>query len=512
MPPSASRPITAMVDTSSPPTFGLQMVLVGGLGFLFVVLCLGIAAMLTYRRRRRALRDEVEACSPTIADLKHYGFGDVKDSSPSLSFPPVAALSRTWSGSTCASGSPALERWSPDMSPLAYGFAPSSRFRDSVLCRAIGQLPFSDMGRGKSSTRRLFDVEAGTSFQSTALSDKVGSQSRLLNPIVPTIVIQSCDDDLAPGSPASVYSTDSSTDSTSSSVLDTPPPMTPTLASPVSFYFPTSPSFSAHDYLQVPPPSCHAPREEDKPVTRNVSNVSGQTFTLTAPPMARFSKMGKSLMERRMAARAAAQISSAVGAQPQPLTQPSGLQVVKGCGVGPRVARDLTVGSTQGASIRGVAGLGLGLTLQPKQDLQFLQENASPALQPAEESGRGASYANNISGDSDLANVFEHSLTTNVVVSAATAGQHDADAHSANNAAARPERLARLIEAFDSSFSLASVDSRDSPKLSGVLDGYYLGDDDENLEDEDAYADSAVFPEDFIRDLGTEHATVVHAI
>ncbi|KAI0644882.1 hypothetical protein C8Q79DRAFT_968342, partial [Trametes meyenii] len=450
MPPPASRarPITAMVDTSSPPTFGLQMVLVGGLGCLLVALCLGIAATVAHRRRRRALRDKAKACSPPMDDLEHQdcGFVEIKHSSPSLPFPPAAALSRTWSGSTCASGSPALGTWSPDVSPSAFGFAPSSRFRDSVLCRAIGKLPFSDMGRGKNTSRHGADVEAGISFQGPAPTGGFDAQSRLLNPIVPKIVIQSCDDDPAPDSPASIYSTDSSTSSTSSSALDTPPPMTPTLASPISFYFPTSPSFSTHDYLQVPPPSCHAPREEDKPVTRNVSNVSGQTFMLAAPPIARFSKVGKSLMERRMAARAQANIGTNSQSQPQPGAQPSRLQVVRGCGVGLRVVRDLTLGRVHGVE-GGVAGLGLGLTLQPKPDFQARLADTVAVPQPTVQEGRrGFSHANNDSGDPDLASAFQHPPTTEVAIPTTVAGQDDKDVQ-VDSVTARPERLARLIEA-----------------------------------------------------------------
>ncbi|KAI0644873.1 hypothetical protein C8Q79DRAFT_968255 [Trametes meyenii] len=447
MPPSALRPITTMIDTSYPPNFGLQMVLVGGLGCLLVALYLGIAAIVAHRRRRRALRDKAKACSPTTDDLEHQdcGFGDIKDSSPSLPFPPAAALSRTWSGSTCAPGSPALGMWSPDVSPSALGFAPSSRPRDSVLCRTIGKLPFSDMHKGKNSSRRVADVEAGISFQGLALTGGFDAQSRLLNPIVPKIVIQSCDDDPAPDSPASIYSTDSSTSSTSSSVLDTPPPMTPTLASPISFYFPTSPSFSTHDYLQVPPPSCHAPREEDKPVTRNVSNVSGQTFMLAAPPTARFSKVGKSLMERRMAA--GAQATKAAGSQPQPQpgAQPSRLQVVRGCGVGPRVVRNLTLDPVHRVE-GGVAGLGFGLALQPKPNFQARLADTVAVPQPTVQEGRrGFSHANNESRDPDLASAFQHPPTTNVVTATSVATQDDLHAHHVDDVTVRPERLARPL-------------------------------------------------------------------
>ncbi|KAI0644867.1 hypothetical protein C8Q79DRAFT_736824 [Trametes meyenii] len=267
------------------------------------------------------------------------------------------------------------------------------------------------MNKGKNSPRGVANVEAGISFPGPAPT------ARQLNPIVPKIVIQSCDDDPASDSPASVYSADSSTSSTFSSVLDTPPPMTPTLASPIGFHFPTSPSFSAHDYLQVPPPSCHAPREEDKPVTRNVSNVSGQTFMLAAPPIARFSKVRKTLMERQMAAN----IGNSSQPQPQLVAQPSGLQVVRGCGVGPRVARDLTLGPIHRA--QGVAGLGLGLALQPKLDFntQARLADTSATSQPTREDRHCFSHANNISGDPDLANAFRHPPTTKVTASTTVA-------------------------------------------------------------------------------------------
>ncbi|KAI0667048.1 hypothetical protein C8Q78DRAFT_1056194 [Trametes maxima] len=492
MPPPPSLPSTTVVGASSAPAFGPQVALVAGLGLLLASFCLGFAIVFT-RRYRRALRAETKRRFPTAADLEYqdYGCDDNEKCSRFLPF-SRAATSRYWSSSAFGSGPPAPGNGLSRPSLPALAFAPSSRLRDSVLCRALGGLPPADLESGKHSSRRGIDVEADT-----GLGGKARTQPRPLNPLVPKIVIQSCNDDPATDSPASVYSTDSSTDSTSSSVFDTPPPMTPTLASPISFYFPTSPSFSAHDYLQVPPPSCHAPREEDKPVTRNVSNVSRQTFLLAAPPIAHFSKVGKSMLERRMAARAAALASRTIDGQPQSCTRPSGLRVVRGCGVGPRLVGDSTPSSVHGAQ-GGVTGLGLTLGVQHKQDLLYPQDSAPAASLPIQEGERGSSHVNNAPSDPDLANTFERPLTTNVVVSTTAAGHDNADADAVDDVTGRPDRLARLVEALDWSFSPASVDGGRSPNPSRVFDGYFPGGDDVNLEDKDDYADSAVFPEDIV--------------
>ncbi|OBZ77694.1 hypothetical protein A0H81_02419 [Grifola frondosa] len=91
---------------------------------------------------------------------------------------------------------------------------------------------------------------------------------------VPSIVIDPCTELSPPSTPSSTSSSYS---------LDSPSLTTPTSA----FFIPVSPSILPAAYLQVPPMSWTAPRSimEEEPLEEPVvSNVSGKTFALGAPP------------------------------------------------------------------------------------------------------------------------------------------------------------------------------------------------------------------------------------
>ncbi|KAI0703201.1 hypothetical protein C8Q76DRAFT_802038 [Earliella scabrosa] len=294
----------------------------------------------------------------------------------------------------------------------------SSRLRDSVLCKAIGQLPLPDAGKLKrtmlgpvtrktadKSSKEVEDIEAIAGL--TKATNEVSPDSTLSYPewvrprlpaireqakkewniyvpatgllatssapttapamAIPKIVVipPRPEDDLlglpAEESLASIYSEDSldgayeevfhsfdedsESEYSASSIpmdtpsldmdresqasspsLDSPPLETPPLAAQLplasmatlscsfstahlatdaSFYFPTLPSFSAMDYLKVPPPSFHAPRqqeEDDKDI--GMSNVTGKPFKLelSASSSSGSNLKGATIRERRQAA------------------------------------------------------------------------------------------------------------------------------------------------------------------------------------------------------------------
>lgn len=457
-------------------------------------------------------------------------------------------LARSWS----ASGSPTLGKQSLVLPPPALAVAPSSRLRDSVLCKVLGQLTWPAVDNDKVSlylsfiacvckplprpqsgirkSRRIVDVEAAADNNSPQYVPEwirphlaqINEQSKrewtLYTPSAPIVVPQiviSCDE-VVPDTPSSTYSDDSTV-----SELDTPPPMTPTLSSPVSFFFPASPSFSVREYLQVPSPSFHAPREEAKPVMRNVSNFSGKTFALAAPT-GRFSK----LRERRMMAQAQV-VNNVDGDQRQSSATQStavGYQVVHGCGTGPRVLRGTAgTGGTAQVTGTGVAGVGLGLQLRPQLDFQGFHNTSVTSTPSGDDAAHGSLGALGFAGYSSISSVLEASLTTDVALSTAAASQDDdpyADAYVAIAASTpsdgddhdkgRPERLARLIDAFDSSVSLASLDSNGAHgKLCDILDDYRYDYFDDYLDGADA--DESVVNEVAVHDH-VHHAVVVYAV
>ncbi|KAI0372076.1 hypothetical protein BV20DRAFT_141943 [Pilatotrama ljubarskyi] len=561
-------PTTAVaLGVSSAPTFSPETVLVIGLALLFVLFASGTAALVAcYTRRGRQIRSQGRAPNAQDIERQAQGSENVKNGSRFLTFPSPAALARAWSASTSSSGSEALEKTGLALPPPAVALAPSSRLRDSVLCKVLSQLilPIPKKDRAKSGTpvtkKRsdyVRDIEAAAADSG---ADALDPDSSLTYPEwvrphlpeireqakrewttwtpkpaleVPQITIQCCDDESAtPDSPESVYSTDSdsgsSSASSSPSVLDTPPPMTPTLASPVSFYFPASPTFSATDYLQVPPPSFNAPREEDKPVMRNVSNFSGKTFTLAAPP-GRFSKVG-TIRERRMSAQQAQANRAANGKSQNSLqTASQGLQVAKGCGTGSKGSQGLIIGATQGTGA-GMTGVGLGLHLRPKQDFQdSLDKVLAASGLSGDDGARGLSATFNTPDDLDFASVLQACATTDVVLARDTPSQ-DRPNTNANTEAddrlkacvstpgsddddddkGRTGRLARLIDAFDSTFSLASIDSG-HVKLCDILDDYQYDHFNETVDVADPN-DSAVTELIVHESCAAQRAVVVYAV
>ncbi|KAI0360551.1 hypothetical protein OH77DRAFT_696328 [Trametes cingulata] len=575
----------ATLGVSSAPAFSPETVLVIGLALLFVLCASGTAALLAcYTRRRRARSQAHVRPIRRVQDVESQAQAadaeNVKNGSRFLAFPAPAALARAWSASTSSSsgsGSEALEKSGLGLPPPAVALAPSSRLRDSVLCKVLSQLTLPTAnkdkevksGTAKKAANCVRDIEAAAADKAnkSANGNALDSDSSLTYPEwlrphlpeireqakrewttwnpkpvleIPEIVIQCCDDEPAiPDSPESVYSTDSdsgsSSTSSSPSVLDTPPPMTPTLASPVSFYFPASPSFSAAEYLQVPPPSFNAPREEDKPVMRNVSNFSGKTFTLAAAP-GRFSKAG-TLRERRLRAQQAkAQAAANGNAQPTITAGTQGLQVTKGCGSGPRASQPLTVGTTQTTGA-GVTGVGLGLHLRPKQDFQgSLDKALAVSGSSGDDGAHGLSATFSTCGDLDFASVIQACATTDVVLPRAAPSQDHIDTNNTNtnntsdgDAGAkactsisegvdddndhdkeRPGRLARLIDAFDSSFSLASIDSG-HVKLCDILEDYHYDHFDESFDTADP-DDSAVTELVVHHSRAARRAVVVYAV
>ncbi|KAI0336824.1 hypothetical protein GY45DRAFT_22661 [Cubamyces sp. BRFM 1775] len=556
------------------PTYSPQTLLVIGLAVIFVLFCSASATLCAYCRRRRIARLQAQAQAPHTVDLERqaHGIDNVKNGSRFLTLPALSTLGRSWSGSSSASG--LVDDIEKALPPPALAVAPSSRLRDSVLCKVLCQLTFTAPGKDKNAASRVKDVEAGTADRvpGSASTESLHPDSSLTYPewvrphlkeireqakrewtlytpkpalVIPEIVIQCPDDEPVPDSPESVYSCDSST----SSVPDTPPPTTPTLASPVSFYFPASPTFSAGEYLQVPPPSFNAPREEEKPVMRNVSNFSGRTFVLAAAP-APFSKMGK-LRERRMAAmqaraqaqahaqaaaqsQATAQTSTGAIGQDQQAARPPALQIHKGCGTGPRVSPGLTVGVAEAAG-SGTTSVGLGLHLRTQLDFQGSLDQALAASGPSGDTGgtNRLSATFSTAGYLDLANILEDYAPADVALPSPASGSDDTGGtgystghgnsndngyedddndNSTSDDDERPGRLARLVEAFDSSFSLASIDSGNI-KLSDILDGYHYDHFDENFIDEDEDGGQHIATADLVvHDTHARRAVVVYAV
>ncbi|KAI0659276.1 hypothetical protein C8Q70DRAFT_933641 [Cubamyces menziesii] len=547
------------------PTYSPQTLLVIGLAVIFVLLCSATATLCAYCRRRRLARLQAQAKAPNMVDLERqaHGTDNVKNGSRFLTLPTLPALGRSWSRSSASSGLVDIEKALP---PPAVAVAPSSHLRDSVLCKVLCQLPWTSSDKAKNASSRAKDIESGIAnpVSGSASTENLDFDSSLTYPewvrphlkeireqakrewtlytpkaplVIPEIVIQCPEDEPVPDSPESVYSCDSST----SSVPDTPPPMTPTLASPVSFYFPASPTFSAGEYLQVPPPSFNAPREEEKPVMRNVSNFSGRTFVLAPAP---FSKMGK-LKERRMAAAARARAQTQAQAQAGARTQanarggtgaigqgkqaarPPALQIQKGCGIGPRVSPAFSVGVTEVAG-SGTASVGLGLHLRTQLDFQGSLDKALAASDPsgnAEGTGR-LSGTFSTADYLDLASILEDSALADVALPSPASGSDDIggtttrnsheddddnDDNSTYNDDERPGRLARLVEAFDSSFSLTSIDSGNI-MLSDILDGYHYGHFDENFTDEDEDGGQHIASDFVMHDIHAQRAVVVYAV
>ncbi|KAI0827072.1 hypothetical protein BC628DRAFT_1418666 [Trametes gibbosa] len=541
---------TATLSASSTPTFSLETVLVIIVAMLFILFCSGLAALVSYCRRR-VTRARTQAPSLRVVDLErqahNVGLDDGKKGSPILAFPPLAVLARSWSAS--ASGSEGLGKLSLELPPPVLAVAPSSRLRDSVLCKVLSQLtwPVSDKAQiknSKASSRRIIDIEAAAADKVNEFGNvnSLASDSSLSYPewvrphlaefrehskhewtfyaprapvVVPKIVIESCEEDNEPAcdTPGSIYSTDSTPSET-----DTPPPMTPTLASPVSFYFPDSPSFSVKDRLQVPPPSFHAPREEEKPVVRNVSNFSGKTFSLAAASSP-FSKIGK-LRERRMLARAQAGHVATDCSQNNGSVGPS---VVKGCGTGPRICQGST-GSTvlvREAAGAGMSGVGLGLHFRPQQDFRISLDNALATSGPGDDNGAHRLPATfSATGYPDLDTVRETS--SDVVLPPAIARRDNANivlASLANLSALagvdveRRKHVARRVDTLDPSCPFASLGSEDGhDKLSDILglDNYHYDHPDESLDN--AYADDSAVTELCASEIAARCAVVVHAV
>ncbi|KAH9852512.1 hypothetical protein C2E23DRAFT_859854 [Lenzites betulinus] len=552
---------TAVV--SVPPTHNsnLETLLVIGMALLFVLFCSGTSVLVSYYRRR-ATRARTQSPALRWVDLErqaHFnGVADAKNGSHNLAFPPVAVLARSWSAST--SDSQGLGKLSMELPPPVLAVAPSSRLRDSVLCKALSQLtwPVPDKTRvknSKASSRRIIDIEAAAADkvnQSSGVSS-LASDSSLNYPewvrphladfrehskhkwtlytpstpvTVPKIVIESCDEDNEPAfdTPGSTYSTDSAP-----SEMDTPPPMTPTPASPASFYFPASPSFSIKDCLQVPLPSFHAPRDEDRPVMRNVSNFSGRTFSLAAAPA--FSNKKGSLRDRRMLARTQAgnvvNTHSLISNTPTRTTGPGN---VKECGSGPRAPQGLTgsaIAIAQAAAA-GMTGVGLGLNFRPQQDFRVSHDKALSVSAPYDNiSAHSLPTTFRTAGYWGPNNVLE-SPSSNVVLASAITRQHDSNIGSAPlvntitylgvpadvgvDVEGRSKHAARLVRAFESSCSLASLDNDGGDgKLRDILGlgDYHYDHYDESLDNADA--DNSAVTEVFVTETAARRAVVGHA-
>ena len=130
------------------PTYSPQTLLVIGLAVAFVFLCSGTAALCAYCRRRRAARLQAQAKGPNTIDLERqaHGIDNVKNGSRFLTLPTLPALGRSWSSSSSPSGLVDIEKALP---PPALAAAPSSRLRDSVLCKVLCQLPRAASDKAK---------------------------------------------------------------------------------------------------------------------------------------------------------------------------------------------------------------------------------------------------------------------------------------------------------------------------------------------------------------------------
>ncbi|KAI0646426.1 hypothetical protein C8Q79DRAFT_926391 [Trametes meyenii] len=485
MAPTPSTDAVAL-GLSSTPAFSLGTILVIGSALLFTSLCVGTAIYVASGRRRP---DQPKDPASHAADLgcERYGTVDVKSGVHLPALLPNALLARPRDVEGSFSGSDILGKRSSSLCISA--LAGTSRLRDSVICRTLGKLTLPTL----SAKAHVEDIEADAADKVTQSSD-VDPDSTLTYPewvrphmreirglatrewtiynpvpalVVPEIVIQSCDDELILGSPADSVSTPPSE-------FDTPPPMTPTLSSPVSFYFPESPSSLGQDYLQVPSASWTAPREEGKVVLRNVSNFSGKTFTLAAPPSSGPSKLGKTLRERR---NAKALASGVADVNPQTPTSPS--DAVN-------------------------TGVGLGLALQPQPEDSL--DDAPMA--PASSSYQGVSGLPGLLApprEKDPVDEFLASITDMLSPVAASRGHLDAPGGVVNSET-RSNRFAHVFGEFDTSSSFKGVDSEPF-KLSGMLDEYHL-DVFEGYRDEDAYADSCIMSgailQDFLAELAAD--------
>ncbi|KAI9065655.1 hypothetical protein FKP32DRAFT_472665 [Trametes sanguinea] len=547
------HPVAAL-GLSTAPTFSPQIVLVIGLALLFVVFCSGTAAIVTICHRRRLRRTRSQGRVPDGLDVERQSHNQASNSPDPrfLALLPSAALARSWSGSTAVSSSDAVGKTSLAVPPPVIAAAPSSRLRDSVLCKVLCQLSSSASDKvknarpttaKKSARAKAMEAAAAEYVARSANADVLDPDSDLSYPEwvrphlpeireqakrqwtlyvpketlpVPQIVIQSCDDESAPESPASIYSCDTAS---SVSEAETPPPMTPTLASPVSFYFPDSPSFSAGDYLQVPPPSFNAPREEEKSVLRNVSNFSGKTFALAAPP-GRFGKMGKNRERRKADPRAQAQalLIESAGSRKNACSSLLAHFAESPARTGRGTALEVSYGQpvdTSPVLEGGMAAVGLGLQFQHKLDFQGSLDKAFTSSSPSGDNGcRKLSSTFSTAAGLDLAGISESSVA--VADEALPSDGHDLDDGHASGAG-KPEgdgghsgRLARLVEAFDSSYSLASNESG-QVKLSDVLDDYYRDHFDESfveVAEEGPYAGTELL----VQETSARRAVVVYAV
>ncbi|KAL7284099.1 hypothetical protein ACG7TL_001379 [Trametes sanguinea] len=535
----------AALGLSTAPTISPQIVLVIGLAALFIVFCSGTAAIVTICHRRRLRRSRSQGSVPDGFDVERQAHNQTSNPPDPrfLTLLPSAALARSWSGSTAFSGSDAVDKSALTLPPPVLAAAPSSRLRDSVLCKVLCQLSSSASDKvknarpsstnKKSAAKSMRAAAAGYVTRSTS-ADVLDPDSDLSYPAwvrphlpeireqakrqwtlyvpketlpIPQIVIQCCDNEPIPESPGSIYSCDTAS---SVSEAETPPPLTPTLASPVSFYFPSSPTFSSGDYLQVPPPSFNAPREEEKPVMRNVSNFSGKTFALAAPP-GRFGKMSKNRQRRKADPRVQAQglvietAASRGDAYSSLVAHFAGSQAHKGGKTGLGISHGRTV-SAAPASGGGKAAVGLGLHLQSQLDFQGSLDKAftSSGL-PGNDGPHNHSATLSTPGPSASAGIPESSASTLA-----------ADSLSSNRTSANREngghsgRLARLVEAFDSSYSLASNESG-HVKLSDVLDNYYCDHFDESHVDP-VGEEHDTSSELFVHETSARRAVIVYAV
>ncbi|KAI0674437.1 hypothetical protein C8Q78DRAFT_594554 [Trametes maxima] len=488
MAPTPSTDAVAL-GLSSAPAFSPGTLLVIGSALLLTSLCVGTAICVASGRRRPD-QPKDPASHPVNLGCERYGTIDIKNDASLIALPPTALLARP----RCA-----LDSFSklniPGKLPLPDSCSPilapgTSRLRDSVICRALGQLAWPSLSLRKA---RVEDIEAGATDKVTQSSsvDDVDPDSTVTYPewvrphmreirelatrewtvynpsarlVVPEIVIQPCDEEPVLGSPADSVSTPPSE-------FDTPPPMTPTLSSPVGFYLPESPSFSGRDYLQVPPASWNAPREEEKPVLRNVSNFSGRTFTLAAPP-AGPSKLGKTLRERRLAK---AQAAGLTDSKHQTSDSPT------------EVAR---------------AEVGLGLALQPQFEVG--RDDALVVSTPSS-GGCARRLPGLLAPPCTKDPVGEFPAEINGMLSPSGAS-HGYLAPLVGTPETRSSRFTRVADESNASSSFESTDSEPF-KPSGMLDEYHL-DALKGYRDEDACADSCIVSEaisqGFLADLAAD--------
>ncbi|KAI0746924.1 hypothetical protein C8Q80DRAFT_807091 [Daedaleopsis nitida] len=360
----ASAP--APVSIAQPQLYGIYTVAIAGV-------LLSTAMIYVYTRRHRARarlrRQQQLKLMSDLGDLEaqgQVGYPTVKNGLRLLTLPMLATSGRTLSAAEVMSGSMGLRVSGELPVPAVHvKIGPSSRLRDSILCKAIGQLALPDAGILESATlpafqkgaeksiKRVDDIEATAGLEESP-KDIVSRRPRWLQwlrqypsstqeeakneravdtpmsaaesipLVVPEIVVvppSEADDKplVSEDSLASMYSqasfdgdhedtpstvdlemnramimdtpeldadveTASATSVDTGSILsslDTPPLETPPLtaqlplsrpatltpsttvahlATDVSYYFPTLPSFAAADYLQVPLSSWNGPQ------------------------------------------------------------------------------------------------------------------------------------------------------------------------------------------------------------------------------------------------------------